>query len=87
MDVSYQRRLVPMLDVSYPEDWTFRYQSLGRFVPKGWSFRTHIYLFFIFLTWYGRFVPKHVPFIQPYKVWSSAKVLKILKSTQFLINA
>ena len=46
-DVSYPGRFVPRLDDSYPEVWTFRTQSLddsypraGRFVPKGWTFRT-----------------------------------------------
>ena len=70
------RRFVPTLDDSYPGVWTFRTQSLddsypraGRFVPKGWTFRTQCF-FLIFCIWFGIFASKIVRCIQPVEWWS-----------------
>ena len=74
LDVSYPRRFVPRLDDSYPAVWTFRTQSMddsypsaGRFVPKGWTFRTQ-WFFFLFSVFDLVFSLKL--FIQPNECWS-----------------
>ena len=102
MDVSYLGRFVPKtihtqvgrfvpsgLDVSYPKS--------GKFIPKGWTFRTQgldvsypmagrsypMFVFLIFCIWLGVFASKIVRLIQPIECWSIRTHFLFISHTWF----
>ena len=75
MDVSYPGRFVPktihtQVGRFVPSGLDVSYAKFGRFVPKGWTFRTQWFFYFIFCAWFGIFASKSVKFIQPIDCWS-----------------